>query len=87
MLSAAIAVANDTPEILDATSIGFCVFQSSPNQKTPTEYTTNEKVNRAQKATPVNLTFSLTALPMVRPMTRISLIGFHPKFLTELLPL
>ena len=80
MLSAAIAVANDTPEMLAATPIGFCVFQSSPNHKMPTEYTTNETVNRAQKTPPVNLTFSLTALPMVRPMTRISPIGFHSKF-------
>ena len=61
MLSAAIAVANDTPEMLPATPIGFCVCQSSLKKRTPTEETIKEKVNSPQKMPPSVLTFSLTA--------------------------
>ena len=78
MLIAAIVVAKDTPEMLAATVSGSCVCQPSPNHRTPREQAIKDRTNREQKALPVNLMFSLTALPMVRPMTRISLISSYP---------
>ena len=77
MLSKAIAVANDTPEMSAATPNGFR-FQPSPQDKTPTEYPINERKNRKQKALPVNLMLSLIALPMVPAMARNRQpISFH----------
>ena len=66
ILSAAIAVAKDTPEMFPATPIGFCVCQSSLNKKTPADETINERVNSPQKMPPSVLTFSLTASPKER---------------------
>ena len=86
MLSVAIAVANETPEMSAATPSGFCAPQPFPIQNAPIEYPTNERKNREQKTPPVNLMLSLKALPMVPAMARIRQILVLTPSLTDLLP-
>ena len=63
-----IAVANDTPDMSAATPSGLDPLQLSPTHKAPTEYPASESENRKQKTPPVNLIFSLIAMPVVFQM-------------------